>query len=66
MSRSRLGLTTKATLREKKNVRIFSGRKYPNVRVLFQPKMAPRALGLVPEGSALQSADSAEAGSTKC
>lgn len=66
MSRTRLGLTTKATPRKKKkNLRIFSGHKYPNVRVVCQPKMAPQALDLVTEGSGLQSADSAEAGFTK-
>lgn len=38
MSHTRLGLTTKANCRGKKNNKIFSEHKYPNVRVVFQPK----------------------------
>lgn len=68
MSRARLGLTTKAIPRETKkkpNLRIFSRHKYPNVRVVFQPEMAPHALDLVTNVLGLQSADFAEAGSVQ-
>lgn len=55
MSHTRLGLTTKANCRgKKKNNKIFSEHKYPNVRVVFQPKESARASGLVSKNLGLK------------
>lgn len=59
MSGTRLGLTTKATSRERKKILgVFSGHRYPNVRVVIQPKMASQALHIVSNGLGQQNADS--------
>lgn len=54
MSHTRLGLTTKANRREKKNNKIFSEHKYPNARAVFQPKDSAQALGLVSKSLGLK------------